>query len=412
MPKSDLPSPLINQALISQPSRALRTVEVLVRLLRPHIRRSLAPDEPNTDVPVLDLLHLLQRHLTVRATTNDVGRREVFLVDLTEMGFEALDALKQLTAAEGAISMANVTAELVVLLSAVVVRTFDDDQAVCEGRGADIAFARGAGIAVASLLLLRCAVSRRAADASGGSNGDGGETLHCMSGTVRRNLCTAGSFADVLYAASYADLGLTGNEIDLAFAADDLVGFLLWHNAVGTTLQCGWDACLVVVDLAEVSLETTYASVQGAVGPRAVALADVTAELDEGAVFELDDGGACSEELNSTVVGGPGALLLRRPALARKGRGKGVVFGIVGWIGCAIFFNGCVCRLSNGSRLRMVFDDLVGLFCTFFGMDDLLLRVSFQIRLFDSCGRFPFNGSRSCAVLCAPLSLLCTLADL
>lgn len=339
---SDLPSPLIDQALISQPSGALRIVEVLVRLLGPHVRRPLAPDEPNTDVPVLDLLHLLQRHLTVRATTNDISRREVFLVDLTEMGFEALDALKQLTAAERAIAVADVAAELMVLLCAVVVRSFDDDQAVCERRGADIAFAR---------LLLRCARSGRTADASGGSNGSGGETLHCMSGAVRRYLCTAGSFADVLDAASDADLGLTRNEIDLAFAADDPIDLLLRHNAICTTLQCGWDACLVVVDLAEVCLETARTFVQGAVGPRAVSLADVTAELDERPVFELDDGRACSEELNTTVVGGPGALLLRRSVLARGGRGKGVVVGNLGWIGCASFFNGCVGRLPNGSRL-------------------------------------------------------------
>lgn len=48
------------------------------------------------------------------------------------------------------------------------------------------------------------------------------------------------------------------------------------------------------------------------VGPRAVALASIAAELDEGAVFELDDGWADGKELDAGVIGGPGLLLLRR----------------------------------------------------------------------------------------------------
>jgi hypothetical protein len=48
------------------------------------------------------------------------------------------------------------------------------------------------------------------------------------------------------------------------------------------------------------------------VGPRAISLASVATQLDEGAVFELDDGWADGEELDAGVIRRPGLLLFRR----------------------------------------------------------------------------------------------------
>lgn len=64
------------------------------------------------------------------------------------------------------------------------------------------------------------------------------------------------------------------------------------------------------------------------VGPGAVALADIAAELDEGAVFEFDDGRADSEVLNASGVGGPGLFLFRGFNLF----GQQWVFAIAGGI--------------------------------------------------------------------------------
>jgi hypothetical protein len=131
--------PTYLQPHVSQSSRTLSIVEVLVRLLRPHFRRPLALDETDTNVPTLDLLHLLQRDLAVRATLKDLDSQELLVMDLTVMSFKALDALKKLTTAERAIAVADVAAELVILLAAVFVGGFDDDEAVGEGGEAEVA---------------------------------------------------------------------------------------------------------------------------------------------------------------------------------------------------------------------------------------------------------------------------------
>jgi hypothetical protein len=305
-------SPTYLQTHLSQSSRTPRIIEVLVRLFRPHIRRPLALNEPNTNIPALNLLHLLQRHLAVRATLKDISSQELLLVDLAVVGFEALDALKQLAAAEGAIAMADVAAELVVLLAAVFVGGFDDDETVGERGEADVAGAawllwgfQGGGLG-------------RATDGAGSEHGSSGKALDCVSATAYWNRAGQG-LTDVFYAETYADFGLASNEIDLAGAGDDLLDFLCRHDAVSATLQGGIDTRLVVVDLTEVRLKATNAFVHGLVSPGAVSVTHVTSELDEGAVLELDDGRAVGEEVVATVVGGPCALLFRRSGLTGRG---------------------------------------------------------------------------------------------
>lgn len=67
------------------------------------------------------------------------------------------------------------------------------------------------------------------------------------------------------------------------------------------------------------------------VGPGAVALAYITAELDEGAIFEFDDGRAGSKVLDAGGVRGPGLLLFRRSGVLGQQWVVAIAVGSLGW---------------------------------------------------------------------------------
>jgi len=269
------------------PSRALHSIEALVRLARPHSRRASAPDEPNVDSPALDLLHLLQRHFTVRAATQDFGSQKLLIVDLVEVGFEGLDALEQLSAAVGAVAAADVAAQLVVLGGAGFVDGFDDDGAVgeagctaCSGIVDAIAGLGGRGrrviiwIGLLLVLLLWCSETS-CLDRLGLASSS--ESLDCMPGTAYRDWPDGCCIANVLYAVSQAALGFARDELDLLIASLESLNFLRRHHTIDAALHRSLSGHSIVMGLTQVCMKTTHTLVEFVVGLGAVAVAEVAA---------------------------------------------------------------------------------------------------------------------------------------
>jgi len=203
------------------------------------------------------------------------------VVDLAEVSLEALDAFEQLATAVRAVAAADVAAELVVLVGAVVGGGLDDDETVGEAGCNDVAdaiaglFRSGGSGTVCPKALLLPLLWRRGSGCHGLPSSS--ETLDRMPDTSGRDWPNGCCVADVLYAVSHIDFLLTSDELDLAVAALDLFNFLRRHHAMSATLQDDLRRRLVAVDLAEVGLEATDAPVELVVGPGAVSLAKIAA---------------------------------------------------------------------------------------------------------------------------------------
>lgn len=106
-----------------------------------------ALDESKVDLSALNPTHFVHGDFTVRTTTQNVCSGDLLVVDLVEVHLEAFDAVEELAATEGAVTVADVAAELMVCLVTVAVgsEAFDDDWAVGEVRRADVAAARCGG---------------------------------------------------------------------------------------------------------------------------------------------------------------------------------------------------------------------------------------------------------------------------